>query len=173
MGTKDLQFVRFTQPTMVSLIPQNLFEQLVEADEQLTLEALIPMAAAQMANPNTFFFGIVDPETRGIVGFLWAVKDALRNRLVVFWMSILPEYQQNGILHKFFEVCKGIVDRLKLDPMIELYSLHGNIAEAYGATPSRTTIWEFDTKVADYGTRRRHSDAKDGESHDDNFDTKE
>jgi hypothetical protein len=155
MGTKDLQFIRFTQPAMASLIPQKLFEQLVEADEQLTLDALIPMAAAQMSNPNTFFFGIVDPETRGIVGFLWAVKDALRNRLVVFWMSILPEYQQNGILHKFFEVCKGIVDRLKLDPTIELYSLHPGIPERYGATPGKTKIYEFDTTAADYGTPRR------------------
>jgi len=152
---ENLEFVRFTQAAMVSLIPPKLFEQIVEADEQLTLEALIPMAAAQMANPNTFFFGIVDPETRGIVGFLWAVKDALRNRLVVFWMSVLPEYQNDGILHRFLILCKDICIRAKLDKIIELYSLHPPIPERYGAVPSKTKIYQFNINDPEYGKERR------------------
>ena len=171
----DLQIERLTQSLVIWNAPNMrvLFEQVVEVDTEVNLSELLKCAAESVRNPNVYFFAFIEPSSHQVVGFLWCVHSLLKNRLVVYYMSVLPEYQQNGILHKFFEVCKGIVDRLKLDPMIELYSLHGNIAEAYGATPSRTTIWEFDTKVADYGTRRRHSDAKDGESHDDNFDTKE
>src|SRR3990172_4121878 len=143
METKDLQFVRFTQPAMASLIPRKLFEQLVEADEHLTLESLIPMAAAQMSNPNTFFFGVIDPETQGVIGFLWSVKDGLRNRLVVFWMSVLPEYQNDGILHRFLILCKDVCIRAKLDRTVELYSLHPPIPERYGGVPSKTKIYEF------------------------------
>ena len=156
----DLQIVRFTQPAMMSLMPRKLFEQIVEADEGVDLGALMRAAAEGMLNPYTFFFGVIDPDAQAVVGFLWTVHSTLKNRLVVFFMSVLPEYQQSNILHVFFALCKDIVARYKLDTKLELYSLHGHIAKAYGGVPSKTTIWEFDTTSVDYGIRRRDSQEK-------------
>ncbi len=155
MEAKNLTIVRFTQPAMVSIIPPILFEQLVEVDKGVRLEALIETAAGGMANPQTYFFGFVDPEQNRIVGFLWTIHSLLKNRLVVYYMSTLKEYQGHNILGRYFELCKGLVTRLKLDKTLELYSLHANIAKAYGAIASKTTIWEFDTEGQDYGKRRR------------------
>ena len=155
MEIKDLQVVRFTQSAMVSIIPPVLFEQLVEVDKGVRLDALIKTAAAGMANPQTYFFGFINPSINQVVAFLWCVHSLLKNRLVIYYMSALKEYQGHNILAKYFELCKGVVDRLKLDKTLELYSLHANIAQAYGGKPSATTIWQFDTQSPDYGLRPR------------------
>ncbi len=114
-----------------------------------------------MANPQTYFFGFVDPEQNRIVGFLWTIHSLLKNRLVVYYMSTLKEYQGHNILGRYFELCKGLVTRLKLDKTLELYSLHANIAKTYGGEPSATTIWEFNTEDASYGIRRRKGASED------------
>lgn len=158
IGTDQLQCVRFTVPAMVSIIPPVLFEQLVEVDKDVTLDALVKCAGDSMPCPQVYFFAFIDPDINQVVGFLWTVHSLLKNRLVVYYMSFLPEYQGHNILAKYFELCKGVVDRLKLDKTLELYSLHANIAQAYGGKPSATTIWQFDTQDPSYGIRRRLSE---------------
>lgn len=153
--TEKLQVVRFTQPAMASIIPPILFEQLVEVDEGVRLDVLVRTAGDSMAHPQTYFFAFIDPEQNKVVGFLWTIHSLLKNRLIVEYMSVLPEYQHNGIINRFFELCKELVIRLKLDPTLELFSLHPGIPERYGAIPSKTKIYEFDTKAPDYGTPRR------------------
>lgn len=146
---------------MCSIIPPVLFEQLVEVDKDVRLDALVKCAGDSMPCPQVYFFAFIDPEINQVVGFLWCVHSLLKNRLVVYYMSFMPEYQHNGILNRFFEACKGVVTRLKLDPTIELFSLHPGIPERYGATPSKTKIYEFDTTAADYGTPRRKEATED------------
>lgn len=155
MDAKDLSIVRFTQPAMVSIIPPVLFEQLVEVDEGVRLNALIKTAADNMACPQVYFFAFIDPKINQVVGFLWCVHSLLKNRLIVSYTSFKSEYQHIGIVKRFFEVWKGVVDRLKLDPTVELYILYPRIAERYGGTPSKTRIFEFDTTAPDYGQPRR------------------
>jgi hypothetical protein len=155
---KDLQIVRFTQSAMCSIIPPQLFAQIVDADPQVNLETLIRVCGDCLATPFTYFFAFLDPAKNQVVGFLWCTHNVLRNRLVVSYMSILPEYQRHGIFPRFFELCKGVVDRLKLDPILDLYSLHPPIAERYGGIQSKTRIYEFDTMAADFGTPRRKDD---------------
>jgi len=153
----DLQIERLTQSLVIWNAPNMrvLFEQVVEVDTEVNLSELLKYAAESVRNPNVYFFAFIEPSSHQVVGFLWCVHSLLKNRLVVYYMSVLPEYQQNGILHKFFEVCKGIVNRLKLDPTIELFSLHPGIPERYGATPGKTKIYEFNTTDPDYGEERR------------------
>lgn len=164
MDAKDLQIVRFTQPAMVSIIPPVLFEQLVEVDKDVKLDALVSAAAAGMACREVYFFALIDPTINQVVAFLWTVHSLLKNRLIIYYMSALKEYQGHNILARYFELCKGVVDRLRLDKKLELYSLHGHIAQAYGGKPSPTTIWDFDTEDPSYGVRQRVSDEPEKET---------
>lgn len=155
MKTQDLEIVRFTQPAMVSIIPRALFEQLVEFDPGINLDMLIRCAGAGMTNPEIYFFAFIDPEINKVVGFLWTIRNVIKNRLTVYYMSTLKEYQGGGIIHRFFELCKELAVRLKCDTTLELYSRHPAIAERYGGLAGPTKIYEFDITDPDYGKERR------------------
>lgn len=147
MENGELQFVRFTQPEMLSLIPKELWEQVAEVDDTLILENVYKFGPIMLKNPFSFFYGIIDDSK--IVGFFWANVDVFTNRLNVFYMSLDKKYQQDGIVSKFKGLIKSICNRHKLSAIYQVYSLHPRIAERYGGTESKCKIMEYNTEIND------------------------
>jgi hypothetical protein len=135
-----MEFVRLTQPAMMAIVPHELYEL---DDDTFTSDDLRRIFPTLMTDPATFLFGVV--EDAKVVGLYWARRNDLSNRLVVYGMSMLREFQKTGgeNIEAFKELSRKIVEANDLKNTVELYSNHSKIAERYGLKPARTVIMEW------------------------------
>lgn len=141
----ELQFVRFTQPALFSLIPRYLFEQVAETDKTLIVENVYKYGPELITSPSTFFYGIISPKDNKIVGILWCMVNVLTNQLVGTYMSLDKEYQWQGILKQFKELAKLLCNTCGLSETYQLYTLYPGVAEKFGGKESKCKIYEFST----------------------------
>jgi hypothetical protein len=128
---------------MTDLIPSELYTL---DDETFTPEALQAAIPELMKDERTFLFGMI--EDSKIIGLYWARINDLSNRLVVFGMSLLKEFQNTGgrNIEIFKELSRQLVNEHKLSSTVELYSNHPKIAERYGLKRARCTIMEYESE---------------------------
>ena len=140
----ELEFVRFTQPAMFSLIPRELFEQVAETDESFIVENALRFGPESLLNPATFFYGIISSEENKIVGFLWGGINLLTNQFGFTYASLNKNYQWNGILKQFLGLAKFICETYKLSPIWHTYTIHPRVMERLKGRESPIKIYEFD-----------------------------
>ena len=139
-----MDFLRITRPEMMQLIPDQLYEL---DDDTFSAERFKEMFPQMIQSPVTYMIAMTD-EGR-IVGIYWAAHNKLSNRLVVFGMSLLPEYQKQdrSNIDMFKSLSREIVEANGYDKVVELYSNHPKIAERYGLTKARIEIYEWDIQT--------------------------
>lgn len=142
MKFSDLKFVRLTNPSQFSLIPQYLFEQVKGAD--FKIDRLYQFGPLLLASPLTFLYVLAEKEQledghAPVKGILWLTVNPIEEMFYVEMLSVDKDYQGNGTLQSALEFIKSIPDYNSLNPKIVMMTKHVKAFEKAG--------WEQSEKV--------------------------
>ncbi len=160
MEFNDLKFVRLKTDVksdpdgslaffMFNLIPRYLFEQVKGAEYKV--DRLYQFGPLLLASPLTFFYVLVDKESKKVKGVLWAEINPLDEQIKVHVFTVDKEYQQNmnGDFSHDSIALKTTLDFLRklqkennLDSKIEIVTLRPLAYEKAGWKQSKKTLME-------------------------------